>query len=201
MRISIVFGFLAIFALNSVAYAEESYRMETSGSYSKYDYSGGSGSETDVALEYFFKPVKTENHPYAEAAFLERIGSVGFSVSNSDLNAGSKGSARLYDLFLRYTTPNSPLVVDVELSTQKTDQNSVLNSQNLTVIKRQSDFYGVALGEYLSEGLLARIGFGYSKDKKSEVTSTQNAFFLSRRDDLQFVACHKNICSLCQICQ
>jgi len=162
-------GLTFVLMSSAAAYSQEQYRTEISATYRRSDFEfEGRGIDTGAGLEYFLAPVNTDSHPYAEAAFLGKIGSVGFSVRDHDFKSGAaKADGQSYDLFVNYTTPDFPVVVRVEWVRTK-DDFQVSSDQ----IKGESDLYRIALGKYLSYGLLATIGYGQDHSKSTFTTPT-----------------------------
>lgn len=73
------------FALSSHAMAE-SYQFEVNAGYvhtKDTDSSGDKSHTAAIAGVYYFSPVKTDNHPLQEAAFLEKNGSLSLSYSST----------------------------------------------------------------------------------------------------------------------
>lgn len=90
------FSSLAVFAVlgfcAATAYAEDAYQTEIAANYLRYDSSlDYRSTSTTVFAEVFFAPVKTADHPYAEAAFLERIGSVRVLATDGRMKQGTTG--------------------------------------------------------------------------------------------------------------
>ena len=167
------------------SYSQEQYRTEISAAYLRSDFeSGGRTLQTEAGLEFFLAPVKTDNHPYAEAAFLENIGSVRFAVRDQDSKSGSAtADGRSYDLFVNYTTPDFPVVVMVEWTRAKNDYQFSPGLQ----LKTESDLYSIVLGKYLSYGLFAAIGYG---DISFYPTYDCGAGPVDQpRDHMQFTSC------------
>jgi hypothetical protein len=70
---------LALTFASTIAYAEEQYRTEISATYQRFNFKGEAGAEDGgLGVELFLAPVNTDDHPYAEAGFLKKIGSLGF---------------------------------------------------------------------------------------------------------------------------
>jgi hypothetical protein len=167
------------------SYSQEQYRTEISAAYLRSDFeSGGRTLQTEAGLEFFLAPVKTDNHPYAEAAFLENIGSVRFAVRDQDSKSGSAtADGRSYDLFVNYTMPDFPVVVMVEWTRAKNDYQFSPGLQ----LKTESDLYSIVLGKYLSCGLFAAIGYG---DISFYPTYDCGAGPVDQpRDHMQFTSC------------
>jgi hypothetical protein len=156
----------------TVTYAgsEEFYRTEISATFQRYDFEQeGRELASQLSLQQHFSAVKTEDHPFAEAAFLEKIGSVGLSGARYDFREGfSRADANDYHLFVNYSTPDFPLVIAANLSRGTSDY---LYSDGTFMDKANStyDEYGISVGKFLSYGLLARVGTDYTSYK---VTST-----------------------------
>jgi hypothetical protein len=149
-------GLTFVLMSSAPAYAQEQYRTEIFATYQRSDFDlDGRSLDALAGLEFFLAPVNTAAHPYAEAAFLEKIGSVGFAVMDHDFKGGpANADGQSYDLFVNYTTPDFPVVIRVEW----TRINEEFQASS-TQIKGESDFYRIVLGKYLSYGLLADIGY------------------------------------------
>ncbi len=166
-------GLTFVLMSSAAAYSQEQYRTEIFATYQRTDFaSEGRSLDALAGLEYFLAPVNTAAHPYAEAAFLEKIGSVGFAVIDHDFKAGSANAdGQSYGLFVNYTTPDFPVVVRVEWTRTNDDFQA-----SSTQIKGENDLYRIVLGKYLSYGLLAEIGYGedHSTTRITSPTTTNS---------------------------
>lgn len=168
-------GFIAALVNPAASDALEQYQTEITAGYERLDFDGSPSRAIDATagLEYFLAPVNTANHPYAEAAFLERIGSAGITATDSDFTSHSfKSDLRTYDLFVHYTAPDFPAVLTAGWSTASGDakfDDYFFTFQSHYQSHTASDSYYLDLGTYLSYGLLASIGYRYDA---GETTST-----------------------------
>ena len=159
MAVLVALGFYTV-----AADAVEQYQTEMSIRSNRTDFGQDSKSITDnVSAEVFFAPVITNGHPYAEAAFLERVGSVNFAVTNGNVKSGtSEGSGPTYSVDFNYTTPDSPIAVQAMYKTTKfetTEFNYVIPG-NITA---KTNTYGLNIGNYFMPVLLVGIGYTNSK--------------------------------------
>jgi hypothetical protein len=121
-------GIFLIYSLSAVlvsahtsAYAAERYQVEISPEYLQ------SNSDDNFRAilagfnaEMFFAPVNTAGHPYAEAAFLERIGSVFISAARVDTRDDVlKGDGLLLGAGINLTKPDFPLAVTATYAATK----------------------------------------------------------------------------------
>jgi hypothetical protein len=152
--LSVVLVFCAV-----AAYAEEQYQAEVSANYSRSDYDFDSRAIMyGVSAEVFFEPVKTTEHPYAEAAFLERIGSAFVFVGNFDSKAGSsEGKGPMLEVGVNYAKPGFPLAIQAMYFTSKQDYGAPFNG---TV---KSNGYALRVGNYFTNTLLAGVEYMYDK--------------------------------------
>lgn len=116
-----------------------------------------------VAAEVFFAPVKTAEHPYAEAAFLAHIGSAFVSVLNEEMKGPGpmKGNGQALAASINYTTPDFPLAIKAMYSTLKFDLDAPYNT------KSKFNAYGLSIGNYFTHTLLAGVEYSYSKADSS----------------------------------
>jgi len=143
----------------TAAYAAEQYQAEISPEYLRQD----SDDNSRVILagfnaEMFFAPVNAADHPYAEAAFLERIGSVFFSAARADTKGDTfKGDGMFYGAGVNLTTPGFPLAVRATYAATKIDY-----TEPATGDLKISE-YGVKAGYYLLHTLLAGVEYDQTK--------------------------------------
>lgn len=163
-------GSILVLVGPTTSFAQEQYRTELSAKYQRNDFEReGRTLYTTAGLEYFLAPVHTDNHPYAEAAFLERIGSVGFSGTDGDYNSdGATGDQRSYDLFVNYSTPDFPVVITASWYTG-TDNYKYNGGYYGYLADSDYDYYSLSLGKYLSHGLLVNIAYSLNH---AETTNT-----------------------------
>lgn len=159
-------GLCVVLFFTTAAHSQDQYRAEVSGIYTRTDYEwGGRALATAVAGEIFFAPVKTANHPFAEAAFLEKIGSASLSAGTYDYKSFPlKGDGPYYQAYLNYTSPDFPLVLEAILGTASVDYEDSSYSAD-------SDYYSIAIGKYLSYGLLSTIGYYQRNTTSTFMTS------------------------------
>jgi opacity protein-like surface antigen len=141
------------------AYAEEQYRAEVSPEYLQ--------SENDdnfrviiagINGEVFFAPVNTADHLYAEAAFLERIGSVFFTAAHVDRKGNIETSeGLLYGLGINFAKPDFPLAVTATYASEELD----LDKPATGDLKFSE--YSLRIGNYFSHDLLAGVEYSYAK--------------------------------------
>ena len=142
----------------AAAYGEERYRTEIAAEYLRTDI----GSDLKISVygplaEVFFQPVKTDDHSYAEAAFFERIGSVGVGVAKMDVEMfGVDGDGLMIIAGLTLAKPGFPLVFQAEYSTVDADFDAVDGTL-------ESNAYELRVGNYFAGNLVAGIEYGYDK--------------------------------------
>jgi len=159
-------GLIAVSVLSVVlvfctvaAYAEEQYQTEVSTNYLRSDLdSNGRSSMYGVSAVVFFDPVKTAEHSYAEAAFLERIGSVNAGVWNYDWKSGqTEGKGPMLIVGVNYAQPGFPLAIQAMYYTEKIKYNGLSNG------KIKVNGYSLSIGNYFTDTLLVGVAYGYSK--------------------------------------
>jgi outer membrane receptor protein involved in Fe transport len=145
------------------AYAEEQYQTEVSADYIRLDTDKNSRTLAyGVSAEMFFAPVKTAEHPYAEAAFLEHIGSAFVSVLNYEMKTGTlEGNGQRLLAGVNYTRPDFPLAIKATYATTKLDFNAPANG------KLHFKSYDLSIGNYFLHTLLAGIEYSYFKEDSS----------------------------------
>lgn len=95
------------------ALAGDSYRTELVLDHSRLSNDGGYEQQlSGASAEIYFEPVNVKNHPLAEAAFLERVGSVFFlgGRGNADSPLLSAETRRMYIAGISYAKAESPFV-------------------------------------------------------------------------------------------
>lgn len=151
------------------AYAEEQYRAEVSANYIRIDERDESYDSRlflyGVSGELFFAPVKTAEHPYAEAAFLERIGSAFVSVLDQEMKGAMEGDGRSLAANINYTRPGFPLAIKAMYAKLKFDFDGAADT------KSKGNFYSLSVGNYFTRTLLAGVEYSYLKGESSSLFS------------------------------
>lgn len=155
----------AVLVFTFGAYAEEQYQTEISGIYSRtngYLTNGGQGIKTTVygaSAEIFFQPVNTEEHPYAEAAFLERVGSVGARAAQLKLEGRVQADGPMFGIGANLAKPGFPLAFELMYTRSKIDEDQPL------VGTFKGSTLSTALGNYFTDTLLAGVEYDYSSNE------------------------------------
>jgi hypothetical protein len=140
------------------AQAQKQYQTQIVASYNRNSSDRGSRfTFLGLTASQYFEPVKTDGHPYAEAAFLERIGSV-FAMANHEEFSSGESTARgqTYSAGVEYARPASPLVLAALYSAGKNDGSG-------SIVGQKTSAYNVAAGYFLTKTLLASLGYSHSK--------------------------------------
>jgi len=173
--ISIIFCF-------GTVYAQDSYQAEVSTKY----YS----SEDDDNIEYkiygvnaavYFSKVDTTGHPLAEAAFLERIGSIeviaGKEEFKEDTNVEADGP--LYGVGATFMNPKLPIAFQASFITSKLEFDSPSDGD------ATKDLYEFGFGYFITDRLIARLIYGYSEIEQpipgTNITTEYNNYELSAK--------------------
>jgi hypothetical protein len=158
---TLVFGLLAVlvFFYSVAAFAEDQYRAEVSPEYLQST-NDENFKRIIVGIngEVFFAPVNTADHPYAEAAFLERIGSFFFEAARLDRKGNVETSdGVLYGAGINFVKPDFPLAVTATYASENLDF-----EKPATGASKASE-YSLRIGNYFSRSLLAGVGYTYTK--------------------------------------
>ncbi len=159
------FGFSGVVALAFFLYAttagakEEQYQAEISAEYTHLEASDDfKMSLTGISGEVFFGPVNTKDHPYAEAAFLERVGSVFLAADLADVKGtSSTGDGMIYEVGVNLARPGFPLAVQIMYGSSEFDYDPPSSASY------EVKSYGVRAGNYFTDHLLAGLEYMYSK--------------------------------------
>lgn len=156
--------FLGLLLLGSIfitaVYAEESYRFELEPEYQM--------SEDDDDVEttlygingrFYFSPVNIGNHPYGEAAFLERVGNIAFFLGQGevDFGGGLEADGPTYGAELVYMQPGSPIFIAADYTRSELSFDGPLD------LESEGDGYSLQLGGFATEGLLLSIGYAHAE--------------------------------------
>lgn len=164
VALTVVFTFGAV-----AAYGQDSFRSEVSGLFGTVD-NGIDVTTLGVTGELFFEPVRTANHPYREAAFLERIGSGILTLQNIDID--NVGDGPLFGIGVNYARPGFPFVFRADYQRSDIDFD--------TGGSEKDDEFRLRAGNYFSDGLLAGVEYDSLKsdpDMGNEVTTTGYGLF------------------------
>ncbi len=157
---------VSVVLAGSAAYAAEQYQTEVSAEYSRFDSDDGLRVIFyGPKVEWFFSPVNTSEHSYAEAAFLEHIGSVFASVQKMSTNIGAvDADGPLAQVGINYTRPDFPFAIKAQTGYAKLDIDSV--SGNVRIKS-----YLLKAGYFFEKTLLAGIEYSSSKQDVSIATT------------------------------
>lgn len=149
----------SIFFCFGTVYAQDSYQAEVSAKYCS--------SEDDDNIEYkiygvnaevYFSKVDTTGHPLAEAAFLERIGSIeviaGIEEFKEDTNVEADGP--LYGVGATFMNPKLPIAFQASFITSKLEFDSPSDGD------ATKDLYEFGFGYFITDRLIAWLIYGYS---------------------------------------
>jgi len=153
---------VSVVLASSAAPAAEQYQTEVSAVYSRFD------SEDDLrvitygpAMEWYFSPVNTSDHSYAEAAFLEHIGSVFATVQKMSTKIGAfDADGPMTNIGINYARPDFPFAIRAQAGYAKLDIDSV--SGNVRI-----NSYLLKAGYFFAKTLLAGIEYSSSKQDVS----------------------------------
>lgn len=150
----------SIFFCFGTVYAQDGYQAEVSAKY----YS----SEDDDNIEYkiysvngevYFSKVDTAGHPLAEAAFLERIGSIeviaGIEEFKADPNVKADGP--LYGVGATFMNPRLPIAFQASFITSKLEFDSPSDGD------ATKELYEFGFGYFITDRLIAGLKYGYSE--------------------------------------
>ena len=148
-----------IFCFGTV-YAQDSYQAEVSAKY----YSSEDDDNTEYKIysvngEVYFSKVDTTGHPLAEAAFLERIGSIeviaGIEEFKADPNVKADGP--LYGVGATFMNPKLPIAFQASFITSKLEFDSPSDGD------ATKDHYEFGFGYFVTDRLIAGLKYGYSE--------------------------------------
>ena len=171
-----------------VIYAQDSYQTEISAGYSRWDdEDDNKTTQYDISAKLHFLPVNTVEHPLAEAAFLERIGSIELLIGKAESKGESiidiEANGPYYGVALTYAKPDLPVVLQAQYAKIQLEFESPLDG-DVT-----SDVYGFGIGYFLDKSLLAGIQYIHSETDtnikyltfSSETTSKTNSYALTAK--------------------
>jgi hypothetical protein len=158
-----VFVSLVLFFYTAAANAAEDYQAEISALYNHHEASDDFKMDmAGISGEFFFSPVNMKDHPYAEAAFLERVGSVYVASFLSDVKGtGSTGDGITYDIGVNLAQPGFPLAVQLVYMTSDYDYDAPSSASF------ESNSYGISIGNYVTDNLMAGVEYFSSKSEMS----------------------------------
>jgi len=154
---------LVLFFTTAANAAEDQYQSEISALYSHLEASDDFKMDmAGISGEFFFSPVNTKDHPYAEAAFLERVGSVFVASFLSDLKGTSTtGDGITYDIGVNLAQPGFPLAV------QLVYMNSDYDYDPPSSTSFEANSYGIRFGNYFTDKFMAGVEYFSSKSEMS----------------------------------
>ena len=161
-----------LFFFSTASHAEQPYQVELSGGYEEQDADSSTDKSAIISAEVFFSPVKTDNRPLAEAAFLAKSSSVflGYVKQKSDLKNSNvnridfKGPAA----GINYITETHAIILSAAYFKQDIDTDNNLITGDTTVAS-------FSIGKYLDDN--SAVTFSYSTlDSQLRNTMTNQRF-------------------------
>lgn len=137
------------------ASAEEQYQTVVSGLY-EFDEGDQGSRQTSYGLQsrFYFSPVKTDKHPYGEAAFLERIGSVyAQALWNEYRFTSREGDGPLFQIGINAAKPGVPVAVELFYIRSSRDYNAP------STLEVTNDTFGIRAGYFFSDTWLTGIQY------------------------------------------
>jgi hypothetical protein len=156
----LIYAFMAILVFGcTTAYAAEHYQAEISPEYLRSDSDDNFRAIlAGFNAEMFFSSVDTADHPYAEAAFLERIGSVFTSAGRVDTKDDIlKGDGIFYGAGINFTKPDFPLAIRATYSATKIDYTDPATGD------LKISAYDVRAGYYFLPTLFGGVEYAHAK--------------------------------------
>lgn len=170
VKLIIVFGLGAFLMLaGTTGLAQEQYRTEISTIYERIDpremsqqfeylfpQQPTNSRKIGYGLsgEFFFSPVNTASHPYAEAAFLERAGSIKYKVEQVEFKTEEQEATAYEHFFLvNYAKTGFPLAIEASVDAVRLDYSDPDRKQ----IKSYDSSFSI--GNYFTNSLLAGVDF------------------------------------------
>lgn len=153
----------ALFVSGS-AYAEESYQFEVGAQYhTSNEDDGADVNVTGVGAIIHFSPVNTAGHPLAEAAFLERVGSISIQAGYGDIEGSFGGNdfdgdVTRYVAEVEFMRPDIPIVITASADKLDVDLNSPGEGG------MENEIFNVGFGYFISDGL--RLGLSYGQEEE-----------------------------------
>lgn len=108
-----------------------------------------------AAATLYFSSVKTNDHPYAEAAFLERIGCIWVTALHQDIETTAhKSTGPIFLVGVNYIKPEFPLAISAVFETSKIEDD-IFSGNGYTKLRR----YSFSIGNYFLPALLAGVEY------------------------------------------
>lgn len=142
------------------AHAQENYQTEISADWSIYeDDSDREGKTYNLKAEIHFTEVDTVDHPFAEAAFLERIGSIRVSAGKYEYknSATIKADGHIYAVGANFMKPDLPITIKTEFMKGKLEFDAPLDGNNTI------NYYNFGIGYFFTRSLLVGVEYSYKE--------------------------------------
>lgn len=150
----------SIFFCFGTVNAQDDYQAEISAKYYSSEDDDNTEYKTYCANgEVYFSKVDTAGHPFAEAAFLERIGSIEVIAGIEELKADPnvKAEGPLYGLGATFMNPKLPIAFQASFITSKLEFDSPLDGD------ATKEHYEFGFGYFFTNRLIAELIYGYSE--------------------------------------
>lgn len=151
----LVLTLLGVMGLPVANAAQDGYQVEMGVGYLRAEDDDSGSTSLTADAELYFSPVRAGHHPLAEAAFLERAGSVRLIARSSDYDydAAPGIEATRYGLDFTYARSAEPLVLGAGFLTEKVDVEPPANGDGSV------DSLSVVAGTFLRDGQLVVLGY------------------------------------------
>jgi hypothetical protein len=152
--------FLLVSVLIKTSYAQENYQFELAPEYrASEDDDDVKTTIYAVTGRFYFSPVNIGSHPYAEAAFLERVGNVGLILGQTKLDFGDgiEGDGPAYGAELVFMQPGSPIFIEANYVRSEFSSDAPLD------VESEGDVYSLQLGGFVTQGLRVNLGYAHQE--------------------------------------
>lgn len=131
-----------------------------------------------IMLNQYFAPVNTSNHPLAEAAFLERVGSFGlfFGESKTEFEPRISFDGLIYGGTLTLLQKQNPFAFRATYLKSDQEYDPPINADEVV------DFYNLEVGFFIREGFMIGIGYRY-REGDLDVLAPGTPFSVSVESD------------------
>ena len=150
--------FFSFMFFGNSASAQDSYQTAVSLLYiDSEDDDNDTAKAKAIVLEYGLRNIKITDQPWAEASFLQRVGSIALLLNQTDVDTSvSKQDSDQYYLGFSYLNPDTPFIFGANYGS--TDSNI---NQSGSMGKTSTDTIGFELGYFVEKYTL--VFFNYSK--------------------------------------
>ena len=156
------------------AFANDDLRGNVSFGYSQYGYKDYKSKMYNLESMLYLSPVKKANHPWLEAAFLERTSNIGVTLAHRDAESTDNvigADSNYYSLSGQYASTSHPVIVTAAYAYTKSTFDRFTPE-----VTTKTDSYSLSIGSYLGANTALTANYSHNKYNSNNRNNDSNKY-------------------------